>query len=450
MPKLSHGQQLLLIFVVAFLLRVPTLGNKSLWLDEAFGAHHAQRAELATPILVEGTHPPLYYTFLHHWIPLAGNWEVALRLPSAASSLAGIGLLYLLARMLFDRRVALVAAALLAVSPLDVWYAQEARMYIFVTFFGLLFALALVWSRPLSLLLVAAAVGVGLYFDYLMLPLWAGLSAVWLVHLWRQNRRLLPLLYWLAGSAGGWWLYRDWWPNLRSSFDHAISSVFIFAQLRARLGLPQLELIHFIAALVGAAIAIALGALLIARLVQRPAGRRVVTLGVLLVFTLLSVLMVTPRLYSVKRVLVTGWPYVVLFMAWLLARAEKWRRWLQPLVLGVSLLASLGALALPKDDWRGATAFLESQGGPNATVWLDPSWSTFPYEYYAQGSVPKTGSVEELAAAAGASRELWLVAERFPGQEVPSSPAEVWLDEHWHLVQRQPFYRLEVKGYRPR
>ncbi|MDT8307069.1 MAG: glycosyltransferase family 39 protein [Anaerolineae bacterium] len=160
-------QQLVLVFIVAVLLRLPTVGSKSMWLDEAFGAYHAQRAELATPTVVEGTHPPLYYTFLHYWIPVAGNGEVGLRLPSVAVSLAGIGLLYLLARMLFDRHVALVAATLLAVSPLDVWYAQEARMYIFVTFFGLLFALALLWSRPLSVLIIAAAAGVGLYFDIL-------------------------------------------------------------------------------------------------------------------------------------------------------------------------------------------------------------------------------------------------------------------------------------------
>ncbi|MDT8307070.1 MAG: hypothetical protein RRC07_14155 [Anaerolineae bacterium] len=282
-----------------------------------------------------------------------------------------------------------------------------------------------------------------------MLPLWAGLSAVWLVYLSRQSQRLLPLLYWLAGSAGAWWIYRDWWPTLRASFDQAISSVFIFAQLRARFGLPPLAFGHFIAALIVAAVAIALGALLISWLVQRPAGRRVVTLAVLLVFVLLSLLLVMPRLYSVKRVLVTGWPYVVLSMAWLIVRTKEWRRWVQPFAIGLSLLATLAALSLPKDDWRGAVAYLEEQTGREAAVWLDPSWSTFPYNYYAQESVPQTGSLEELAEVAGESREIWLVAKRFPGQDVPSSPAETWLDARWQLVQRQPFYRLEVREYRP-
>ena len=46
--------------------------------------------------------------------------------------------LYLLGRELYDRRTGLVAAAFGAASPLLIWYSQEARMYAFVTLFGLL------------------------------------------------------------------------------------------------------------------------------------------------------------------------------------------------------------------------------------------------------------------------------------------------------------------------
>ena len=46
--------------------------------------------------------------------------------------------LYLLGRELYDRRTGLIAAAFGTVSPLLIWYAQEARMYAFVTLFGLL------------------------------------------------------------------------------------------------------------------------------------------------------------------------------------------------------------------------------------------------------------------------------------------------------------------------
>lgn len=450
MPELRHGQWLLLIFGLALLLRVPTIGEKSLWLDEAYSVFQAEREELAAPVFVEDPHPPLYYVLLHYWVRVAGNGEAAVRLPSVAASVAGTGLLYLLARLLAGRHVALLAAALLAFSPLDVWYAQEARMHIFVTAFALLYAVALVWEQPLSIAVAAGALGVGLYFDYAMLPLWIALSALWFVAWWRQERRVWPVVFWIAGSVGGWLLYRDWWPYLIQSLDGSIGNVFIFARLRSFLGLSHLGADHFAAGLLAAAVVIALGGVIGGGLLENQRWQRAATVALLVGFLLVAVLMVVPRLFTVKRVLVTGWPYVLLLLAWLIMRAEAWRRWLLTLVLGVSLLASLLTLAQPKDDWRSATAYVERESAPEAAVWLDPRWNEFPYGYYAERTVPVTGDVEALAEMAVRRDEIWIVAERYHGANVPSSPAEAWLDEHWNLVLQQPFYRLEVRSYRPR
>lgn len=450
MPKLSHSQRLLLIFGLALLLRAPSVGTKSLWLDEAYSVFQAEREELAEPVFVEGPHPPLYYVMLHYWVRIAGNGEAAVRLPSVAASVAGIGLLYLLARTLAGRTVALLAAALLALSPLDVWYAQEARMHIFVTFFALLYALALVWNHPVGIVVAAGALGAGLYFDYAMLPLWVALSALWLVAWWRQGRRAGPLAGWLAGSLGGWLLYRGWWDYLLQSLGGSIGNVFIFARLRDALGLLRLGTGHFAAGLLAAAVVIALAGLLGSRLLENRRWRRAATVAVLLGFLFVAALMVIPRFFTVKRVLVTGWPFVLLLLACLIMKAEVWRRRLLPLALGVSLFATLLALAQPKDDWRGATAYVESELASDGTIWLDPRWNDFPYLYYAERSVPETGDLEALAATAVESDEIWIIVHRYPGMDIPSAPAEAWLDEHWTLVQQQPFYRLEVRRYRPR
>ena len=63
---------------------------------------------------------------------------MAVRLPSIIAGTLVIPALYLLGRELYDRRTGLVAAAFGAASPLLIWYSQEARMYAFVTLFGLL------------------------------------------------------------------------------------------------------------------------------------------------------------------------------------------------------------------------------------------------------------------------------------------------------------------------
>ena len=78
--------------------------------------------------------------------PAAGEW--ALRFPSAFFGTLTVPLMWAMALRLFGRgrsgRVAALAAALLtALSPLYVYYAQEARMYTQLTFLGLLAGYAL-------------------------------------------------------------------------------------------------------------------------------------------------------------------------------------------------------------------------------------------------------------------------------------------------------------------
>ena len=42
---------------------------------------------------------------------------------------------------------------------------------------------------------------------------------------------------------------------------------------------------------------------------------------------------------------------------------------------------------------------------------------------------------------------VWLFAHRLPGQGIPSSPSESYLDGRLDLLQEIPFYRLEVRRY---
>lgn len=75
-------------------------------------------------------HPPLYYGIARIWISCFGDSIITLRLLSAWLSLLAFPAIYLLCRELFEkRRVAWMAVALLAVSPLVLLYAQEAREY---------------------------------------------------------------------------------------------------------------------------------------------------------------------------------------------------------------------------------------------------------------------------------------------------------------------------------
>ncbi|MCI0393404.1 MAG: glycosyltransferase family 39 protein [Chloroflexi bacterium] len=314
----------LIIFVAAAWLRLTNLGLKSLWLDEAFAVWNANLSPLEIWQATYDNHPPLYYLLLHGWMAVLGRSEVLVRLPSVFNSMVGLALAYRLGRRLLGRDAA-VAATLLALAPLDVWYAQEARMVSFVIPAALLLALGLscLLDRPWpATLLIAVGLALSLYFDYTIVPLWVGLGGVWLAYWGRNGRPVQPLLAWLAGSLAGWLAFAPLWPHLALVVGR-YGGIFFFANLSQALKLPALTAAVFLAAMGLLAVGTATGAWLLWRLLARPLPRNTLVVLAVAGFTLATLLAPVPRLYSLKRLVVTGWPFAVLLVTWLLARAAR-------------------------------------------------------------------------------------------------------------------------------
>jgi len=130
---------LLLIVLLAFLLRLYRLDHQSLWYDEGFSVYLAGMSlgEI-TARTASDIHPPLYYYLLHLWLGPFGDSEFVLRFFSLIFGLLTVPLIHALGRRLLGTASGLLAALLLAISPLYLWYSQEARMYTLVTFLCLL------------------------------------------------------------------------------------------------------------------------------------------------------------------------------------------------------------------------------------------------------------------------------------------------------------------------
>jgi uncharacterized membrane protein len=113
---------------------------RGIWLDEAISIHQAHLSihDLFENLYYGDRHPPFHHLTLWLTVRAFGDGELAVRLPSLIAGTLVMPALYLLGRELYDRRTGLVAASFGAVSPLLIWYSQEARMYAFVTLFGLL------------------------------------------------------------------------------------------------------------------------------------------------------------------------------------------------------------------------------------------------------------------------------------------------------------------------
>lgn len=125
-----------LILVTGFLLRIYKLSSQSIWLDEAGSIYHSQQNFIHAISFKDST-PALYYALLHFWITLMGTSEFSVRLLSVFFGTASVFIIYLLGAHIFNKKVGLYSALLVAFSPLHIYFSQEARTY------SLFFALTL-------------------------------------------------------------------------------------------------------------------------------------------------------------------------------------------------------------------------------------------------------------------------------------------------------------------
>jgi 4-amino-4-deoxy-L-arabinose transferase-like glycosyltransferase len=126
-----HRWLLLALVALAFGLRVWQLGAQALRGDEAFDVMLVQgpMRDVLAELRATQPYPPLFHALLKGWIALAGSAEFALRFPALWCSVLMVPLAYTLAGLWFGEGTALWSAALLAVQPLSIWYAQDSRMY---------------------------------------------------------------------------------------------------------------------------------------------------------------------------------------------------------------------------------------------------------------------------------------------------------------------------------
>jgi uncharacterized membrane protein len=119
-----------LLVVGGAALRIYRSTALSLWLDEGFTVLFA-RLPWDSVLGFHGAydaHPPLYYALVKA-VSLLLPEVVAGRYLSVFAGTATLAVLYLLVVRIAGRPAALVACLVMAVSPLAVWYSQEARQY---------------------------------------------------------------------------------------------------------------------------------------------------------------------------------------------------------------------------------------------------------------------------------------------------------------------------------
>ena len=162
---------------MAFGLRMVRLDCQTLWYDEGTSVALAGRSlSTITRSAAADIHPPFYYYLLHGWTSVFGFSPTAVRALSAFVGTALVALTWLLGRRLFGPAVGLGAAFLAVASPFQVYYSQEARMYILVAALGAL-------SVVLSVMLLQADDGRRSRADQSSSDHWPPSSKLWLLWL---------------------------------------------------------------------------------------------------------------------------------------------------------------------------------------------------------------------------------------------------------------------------
>jgi len=445
---------LALVCAAGAALRFATLDLQSLWYDEAVTAQlmRSDLPGLLAAIADSESSPPLYYLLAWLWTHLSGTGEVGLRSLSALLGTATIAVVWALGRRLGGDRAATIAALLVAVNPLLVWFSQEARAYALL---ALLAALsALLWLRALQrpgagraaawALVAAMALATHYYAVFLVVP-----QALWLVLRVPAARvraaALVPLAAALAALAP---LALSQRANDSAAFIGDSSLATRLAQVPKQLlvgyDAPAETLLAVLSALV-ALIAVGGIGLLVARRehavsgeAMRPAARRwahsdtgertarsdtlrvgAVTAGVVV---LAAIAAVAGEDHLITRNVLVVAPLGAALAGAGLAAVERARPALGRSAIAAACLLGLVAVAgvatdprLQRDDWRGAVGALGRADGDRLLV-ARPGSALVPLRYYLPSARP-------LAAPALLTSEVdyMALAQRSPGER-PAPP----------------------------
>lgn len=163
--------------------------------------------------------PPLYAVFLNRWMNVFGYSDFSMRALSALISSISLATLVFFAAEFFGLRAAICCGLIQLISPFDIHYAQEARMYSLLNLSALCSAASLImilrskiWLPTcfyLALHVVSTWALINTHYTGLFLAASEGVSCVCYLS-WKKNWKLLGILFaaWFAVAI----LWLPWLP----------------------------------------------------------------------------------------------------------------------------------------------------------------------------------------------------------------------------------------------
>jgi 4-amino-4-deoxy-L-arabinose transferase-like glycosyltransferase len=472
-------------------LRLVALESRSLQYDDAFSIFLAVRS---LPEIVTGTAadtmPPLYYFLLHFWMLISQEiWFI--RLLSVITGLLLIVLVYQIVKLWSGRPAAGWAAVLAAISPLQIYHAQDIRMYALLVLgqAGYLWFFSRLWFARVE--------GKPLLWNWVGLIL-SGLVAVYSHNLavfalvipdlfllvqrrWKMLAQLIAGQALIGLGALPWWMLLPgqlqkiqnafWTP--RPGLVEIFQAIIMFT---AAMPLPQILMI--IAAV------LSLQILVMVLMEFWRYGRR--DLGA---WFLVGVFIIPPALlfavsYLMRPVFVPR-GFLVSSLSYFglagFAITRSWSRGAGKLIAAAFILAAALTLpsyysynSFPRSPYKEAAAYMGQANKRDAVVIHETKLSYFPMHFYAPdlpqaflADVPGSAN-DTFAPASQSAMNLFPAHDLFSAAQgkqtiffvtfsqvfteyqqigISEHPSIKWLNENYRFASRRVFNDLEVFQY---
>lgn len=199
---------LFVILLCSILLRLSNL-SASVWYDELWSTH----VKLENVIVLGNQigldfHPPSYSIFMFFWIRLFGDSELSIRTPPLILGVLSILVVYILSVKLADKKTALLTSLLLCLSPVHIWYSQEARQYSAALFFSLVSILGFYKlmeprAKPVWYFIYVASLLLAVFAHYYVLLYLIAISLLCLRRINRTKKIVLVLNSFVAAALAG-------------------------------------------------------------------------------------------------------------------------------------------------------------------------------------------------------------------------------------------------------
>ncbi len=412
---------LILIISASILLRLVVI-NQSLWLDEGISvsvASNLSYSAIITDFSPGDFHPPLHYLILKLFIDILGLSELSARLPSILFGSSTVLVVYLLAKKLYDTRTALTAAALLATSPLHIFYSQEARMYSQATLFSLtslyFFVSILQKDKFANWIGFISSLVLALYTDYIpgfLLPAYMAYLLFFRKKLNKTTiKSFVPAFILIFASLLPWAgiFYNQlsiglslsttspqWYGVIGSATPKDLGLVFIkfiIGQISVDNNLTYLLLFL--------PIGLYVIFLIIISFLRMSVTRSTLWFYLLLPVTLsFSVSLFIPA-FSYFRLL-----YVLPALYVILASAINNLHWTKPTIFMLTLMLAVNLFSttiylrntkFQREDWRSATSYIKENKTDNSLVLFESNYVISSFDYYNRSEVEAIGVLDSFS-----------------------------------------------------